>query len=106
MTDKTPEQEAYLAGVAAAAHQITELNAECDQWQKKVADLWAERERINAEWREQIQAEHVAYQELRAENKRLRAALHEVVAAGHDPYCKVSVGRCSLPPLGRRRSAW
>jgi hypothetical protein len=51
-----------------------ELSAECDQWQKKVAELWAERERINSEWREQIQVEHATYQELQAEVERLKAS--------------------------------
>jgi len=58
---------------------LTKSEAENDQWQKKVAELWAERERINAEWREQIQVEHAAYQELRVENERLRAEVADLL---------------------------
>jgi ABC-type phosphate transport system auxiliary subunit len=52
-----------------------ELSAECDQWGEKVAELWAERERHQAEFREQITEEHAAYQELHRDNQRLRQLL-------------------------------
>jgi chromosome segregation ATPase len=50
--------------------RLAESESENGQWQKKVAELWAERERINSEWREQIQQEHAAYQDLLAQANR------------------------------------
>ena len=68
---------------------------------KELAELRAENERLRetiAEWQE-IHGTftgdvHAACQ---AEIERLRSALHEVIAAGHDVYCKASVGRCNCP---------
>ena|SRR5215467_13863604 len=98
MTDN-PIEVTYTGGAIAdvTRRERDELRAECDQWQKKVAELWAERERINAEFREQIQVEHAAYQELlaqanrtatiyekeidklRAENERLRVEVADLL---------------------------
>jgi len=45
-------------------------------YEKEINDLRAELARHQAEFREQIQAEHAAYQEVHRDNERLRAALN------------------------------
>jgi len=57
------------------ARERDELSAECDQWQKKLAEVWAERE-------------------------RLRAALEEVKSYGHWSDCPAGASdnyRCRCP---------
>jgi len=84
----------------AVQRERDELRAEGDQWQKKVAELWAERERINAEFREQIQVEHAAYQELRAENERLRGWLKRIATTyDHDRHAIWAAKALSENPL-------
>jgi predicted nucleic acid-binding Zn-ribbon protein len=49
MVSKTAEQEAYLAGVEAAAHQINELRAEIERLQAKEVELREELVRLRGE---------------------------------------------------------
>jgi uncharacterized protein YlxW (UPF0749 family) len=61
--------------VSSTERNLAESEAENDQWQKKVAELWAERERHQAEFRDQITEEHAEIQRLRLALRRLQAGL-------------------------------
>ena|SRR5215471_5741788 len=74
MTTKTPEQEAYLAGVAAAAHQISELRAEVEAKQKTIDSLINKISELQQHWAES----HADNERLRAEVALLRESVHLV----------------------------